>query len=255
MKRLNGSITIYFTFAIVLIISVIMSVTEIARVNCQKLYLQIATDSALDSMASLYHRNLYEYYSLYGVEYRTKEMLETEYLSYMMPYFSDGDADIKNWYIAKTDEENIDLNYKVLTDENNFEKEIINYMKYKLIGKAIEFLGDKIVLSDEGDIEKLAEDAENLFEELDKGSIYSEVYERYFDFADDIRILENYAKGISDYIDKINIKINGIKTMSVSGSLSNGNATIKKFEALISDINFLRQVLNSYRNKMNLGIK
>ena len=127
MKRYNGSISIYFTFAIVIIISVIMSVTEIARVNCQKLYLQLATDAGLDSMASLYHRNLYEYYSLYGVEYKTKDLLETEYLSYIEPYFTDGDAYIDNWYVARIDEDHIDLNFKTLLDENYLEKEIVNY--------------------------------------------------------------------------------------------------------------------------------
>ena len=33
MKRYRGSVSIYFVFAIILIISVIMSVTEIARIN------------------------------------------------------------------------------------------------------------------------------------------------------------------------------------------------------------------------------
>ena len=113
MKRYRGSISIYFVFAIVLIISVILSVTEIARINCQKLYLQIATDSALDSMASLYHRKLYKYYSLYGVEYRTLDMLETEYLEYMYPYFMNEDVPINNWYIADIDQDNINKKIKV----------------------------------------------------------------------------------------------------------------------------------------------
>ena len=117
MKRFRGSISIYFVFAIVLIVSVVLSVTEIARINCQKLYLQIATDAALDSMASLYHRKLYNYYSLYGVEYRTKEMLETEYLGYMYPFFMSEDRFIKNWYIADINQDNINLNIKTLTDE------------------------------------------------------------------------------------------------------------------------------------------
>ena len=85
--KFKGSVTVYFVIAITLIISVIMSVTEIARINAQKLYLQIATDSAIDSMASLYHRKLYEYYNLYGVEYRTNDGLVNEYLDFIYPYF------------------------------------------------------------------------------------------------------------------------------------------------------------------------
>ena len=59
MKHYKGNISIYFVFAILLIMSVVLSVTEMARINCQKLYLQLATDAGLDSMLSLYHRKLY----------------------------------------------------------------------------------------------------------------------------------------------------------------------------------------------------
>ena len=126
MKKYSASISIYFTFAIVLIISVILSVTEIARINCQKLYLQIATDAGLDSMASLYHRKLYDYYNLYGVEFRTKEMLEEEYLTYVKPYFENEGQVINNWYVAKINAGNVDLKFETLTDDTYLEKEILN---------------------------------------------------------------------------------------------------------------------------------
>ena len=196
MKRLNGSITIYFTFAIILIISVIMSVTEMARINCQKLYLQLATDASIDSMASLFHRDLYKYYNLYGVEYRTLDMLKTEYISYMEPFLSDGVNDINNWYIGKIDENSVDLKFKLLMEDGNFEKEIINYMKYDVVGKAISFLGRDVEIKDEDDLKILESSAKEIFDEVEKGDIYKEVYERYFDFAKDIKILEKHAKNI-----------------------------------------------------------
>ena len=251
MKRFRGSISIYFVFAIVLIVSVVLSVTEIARINCQKLYLQIATDAALDSMASLYHRKLYNYYSLYGVEYRTKEMLETEYLGYMYPFFMSEDRFIKNWYIADINQDNINLNIKTLTDETYLEKEIINYTKYKLIGKVIKFLGKEININGEESLEELKDKAGDLFEEVEKSSLYEEVYERYFNYADDIKTLENYAKKISDYVDKVNLSLNRVKAMATGGSKSNAEAVLKKFDELNDRIKNLYRNLEGFREKMH----
>lgn len=251
MKKCSGSISIYFVFAIVLIVSVVLSVTEIARINCQKLYLQIATDAALDSMASLYHRKLYDYYSLYGVEYRTKEMLETEYLGYMHPFFMSEDRFIKNWYIADINQDNINLDIKTLTDETYLEKEIINYTKYKLIGKAIKFLGKEISITGEESLQELQDKADELFEEIEKSSLYEEVYERYFDYADDIKTLENYARKISDYIDKVNLSINRVKAISTGGSKSNAETVLRKFDELNDSIVNLYNNLLGFRDKMS----
>ena len=250
MKRYRGSISIYFTFSIVIIISVIMSVTEIARMNCQKLYLQIASDTALDSMASLYYRDLYEYYNLYGVEYKTIDMLKTEYLSYMEPYFTDGDGNINNWYIATIDENRINLDIKNLTENTYFEKEILEYMKFKLLGKVVKFLGRDIEIKEEIDFEKMKDSALDVFDKVDKSSIYNEIHEKYFNFEKDIKTLENYAKKIEDYVDKVNIRLNSVKTMSTSGSISNANSVLSKMEKLDSEITILKAALTNYRNKM-----
>lgn len=250
MKKFRGSVSIYFVFAIVLIISVVLSVTEIARINCQKLYLQIATDSALDSMASLYHRKLYNYYSLYGVEYRTLDMLETEYLEYMYPYFKSEERYINNWYIVDIDQDNINMTIKTITDDYYLEKEIVNYEKFKLIGKTIKFLGKEIFIKDEDDNKKLFDEADGLFKEVEKSNLYGEIYERYFDFTDDIIALENYARKIQDYVDKINLTINRIKTMSTGSSRSNADAALSKFDELDSRVSSLYSNLTSFRDRM-----
>ena len=250
MKRLNGSITIYFTFAIILIISVIMSVTEMARINCQKLYLQLATDASIDSMASLFHRDLYKYYNLYGVEYRTLDMLKTEYISYMEPFLSDGVNDINNWYIGKIDENNVDLKFKLLMEDGNFEKEIINYMKYDVVGKAISFLGRDVEIKDEDDLKILESSAKEIFDEVEKGDIYKEVYKRYFDFAKDIKILEKHAKNINYYVKLVNNQISAVKSISTTGSLSNGSTVLYKFDTLNNDINIFNRELKNYKNYM-----
>ena len=251
MKRLKGSISIYFVFAILLIISVIMSVTEMARINCQRLYLQIATDAGSDSMASLYHRKLYEYYSLYGVEYRTKEMLEREYLEYIYPYFMDEDRYIRNWYIADINEDNININFSTLVDEENLENEIKNYMKYKLLGKVINYFGKQLFIEDENDLQKLIEESNELFEESEKSSLYAEIHERYFNFAKEIKTLEDYAKNISNYVNRVNASINQMRTIPTSGSSTNAESVLRKINDLNSNILRLKENLSNYKNKMS----
>lgn len=251
MKNYKGSVSIYFIFAIVLIISVIMSITEIARINCQKLYLQIATNSGLDSMASLFHRKLYDFYNLYGVEYRTKEGLIDEYLGYIYPYFVDEDMYIKNWYIANVKEENINLSFQELTDDTNFEKEILHYMKYKLIGKTVEYFGKTISINNENDFDKVVDASKEAFEEVDKNEVYGEVYNRYFDFADDIKKLESYVKNMTKAINNANTEINHMKTINVNESKNNLKSVTKKSNELKSDINDLISNINNYKTKMN----
>ena len=228
-----------------------MSVTEIARINCQKLYLQIATDSGLDSMASLYHRKLFEFYNLYGVEYRTREGLIDEYMGYMYPYFMDEDMYIKNWYVADLKEENIDLNFSELVDDDNFEKEILSYMRLKMIGKTVEFFGKEFLINDENDFENVLDESKKVFEDVDKSEVYGEVYDRYFNFADDIKTLESYVKSITKAISDTNAGVNYMKTINVNSSETNLKNVSKKANELKKDINDLVGNLNKYKEKMN----
>lgn len=251
MNRCKGSVSIYFVFSITLIISVIMSVTEIARINCQRLYLQIATDAGLDSMASLYHRKLNEFYDLYGVEYRTNDELTTEYMEYIYPYFVDEERYIRNWYISNIDQDNISLSFKTLLDEENLENEILKYTRYKLVGNVISFLGKDIPIYCENDLDKLIDESNELFEEKEKSSVYSEVHERYFNFTEDIKKLEEYGRKIKTYVDKVNASINSLKTISTSGSKSNAETVSRKINELNSNISKLEDNLRSFKNKMN----
>ncbi len=252
MKSYKGSVTFYFAIAIVLIISVIMSVTEIARINAQKLYLQIATDAAIDSMASLYHRKLYDYYSLYGVEYRTIDGLKDEYFDFIYPYFADEDRYIRNWYVANIEKENINLEIKELVDEDYLEKEILEYMKYKMVGKAIEFFGKTFYIENESDLNQLVDDAKEIFEETKKSELYAEINKRYFDFKDDIKVLEGHIKNIIRCVDDGNDDIKYMATITVSGSETNAKTVSKKANKLSSNINDLISELEQFKDKMRM---
>lgn len=250
--RLKGSVSFYFVVAIVLIISVVMSVTEIARINAQKLYLQIATDSAIDSMASLYHRKLNEYYNLYGVEYRTVDGLVDEYFDFIYPYFVDEDVPIKNWYIANIEKGNINLEINELVDNNYLEKEILKYMKYKLVGRVIEFFGKDFYIEDENDLSMIVDEANSVLEETKKSELYAEINKRYFDFKDDIKKLESYIKKASDDIEEANQGIRYMSSMSISGSEANAKTVSTKANRLNYIINELIENLNTFQDKMQV---
>ncbi len=64
MIKFKSSITIFLSMVLVLIISLILSVTELVRMRAAKLYLQLASNSVIDSMLSLYHNKLWDYYRL-----------------------------------------------------------------------------------------------------------------------------------------------------------------------------------------------
>lgn len=250
MKCYKASVSFYFVVAIVLIISVVMSVTEIARMNAQKLYLQIATDAGIDSMASLFHRKLQDYYNLYGVEYRTKDGLIDEYLDFIYPYFINEDRYVRNWYIADIKKENVNLEIKELVDEYYLEKEILDYMKYKIIGQTIEFFGETFLINSENDFNQLVEKAKDIFEETKKRELYAEIHKRYFNFKDDIKTLEGYIKNIMNDVDDANADIRYMSTISVTGSETNAKTVSGRADKLNRNIHNLISKLNAFKDKM-----
>lgn len=249
--RLKGSISIYFTLCIVLIISIILSVTELARYNTQRLNLQIATDASIDSMLSLYHRKLCEYYNVYGVEYRNDELLNKEYFAFLCPFFADENngRKIANWYNAYICEEKINLKHKDLVDETYFEQEILEYMKYALIGKSIDYFGKEINIVKVEDVQNLLNEAKEVFNETKKTEIYSELYDRYFDFTIEIKSLETCEKTILTNIKDANNEMDALSKISTSGSLNNLKDVEKKIKKLKGDISTLITNLNKLSNK------
>lgn len=251
--NLKGSISIYFTLCIVLIISIILSVTELARVNAMKLNLQIATDAAIDSMLSLYHRKLYEFYNVYGVEYRTDELLTKEYFNYLSPFFvdeNDGEK-IANWYNAYISEEKVNLRHNDLTSNTYFEREIIDYMKYAIIGKTIKFFGKEINIDKIGDANLLLDEARKVFNETKETEIYSELYNRYFDYAPQIKQIEKYEKEILKDIYDANSEMDSLGKMSASGTLSNLKDVEKKINKLKGHINNLLKGYSNLTDSIN----
>ena len=180
MKKVEGSITIFLCFVITMIISLVLSLTEISRMKASRYYMQVISNSAVDSMLSLYHRKLWDFYRIYGVEYLDDEQIKNEYYDYVKMNLKDNDNYIDNWFVMSIDKDNVDLKYDKIVDGSNLEKNIKNYMQFAIIGKVINLFGEEMTIESEIDVVKISEKFEKMKETFSNNISYKEVEKRYF---------------------------------------------------------------------------
>ena len=92
-------------------------------------YLRHGMNAAIDSLMSQYHRQLWEQYRLFGLEYGTGQELEQEFSEFLEPYL-----EAENWY--PMDLKKVEKTELVsLTDRNGqiLEDQILDYMRYGLL--------------------------------------------------------------------------------------------------------------------------
>ena len=130
--RHRGEVTVFLTMILVSIMTLLLVAAESARETGARLYLRMAADSSMDSVMAQYHRGLWENYRILGLETGEKGRLEKEFCAFFAPY-----AEAENWYpitLVGTDRRDAVM----LTEGKGayFEQEILDYMKYGLIGMA-----------------------------------------------------------------------------------------------------------------------
>lgn len=124
--RKDGHITVFLSLILVCICSLVCLLVETARTAGARCYLQVAASSALDSVMSQYHRELWNQYRLLLLEYDSEPRVEKEFSYYLDSYF-----EAENWYAMKTDTITADQFLHITDDSGIYlEKEILDYMKY-----------------------------------------------------------------------------------------------------------------------------
>ena len=248
MTENKASVTIYFIFAIVLIISITFSVTELIRMKGQKLYLKLATNSALDSYFSLYHRKLYEYYRIYGIEYLDDEQIKNEYISYFSPYYIDTYTEkyLKNYFVGEIDNNNINISYKNIIDNDYFERQIVKFEKFDLIGKTLEIFGEKFNINENFDLSKIEDTVKNVIELSSKKEIYKDIDMRYFDFKNHINKIESNIKNIIIRVKRLNQNINNNSNFDTNGSLNTAKRVLKNLVEIDDDIKSSLNSITTY---------
>lgn len=122
--RKSGSITIFVCLIFICISALICGLLESARTSGARLYLQMAGDSAIDSLFSRYHRALWENYRILSLESANDENIKELMLLYMKPY-------VDNSGMYKIQNPQINLDKKINLNDNGgmyLEQEIIDYM-------------------------------------------------------------------------------------------------------------------------------
>lgn len=238
----NASVTIYFSLVLCLIISILFSITELSRMRLNRLYLQVATNASVDSMLSLYDKKLWEYYRIFGVCYKDKDLLKKEYEQYLLPYVYDDESEeyISNWFISKYIADSSKLDITSIIDDTNFENEAIDYMKMILPGKLISMFNKNIDIDNVDRITDIYDEVISQKDEYEKDRIYEDVDERYFDFNEEISNLEIYSKLINDNVASLNNFISSNRYMSISKN----KRTAKQVISIVSQINTFVNTIN-----------
>lgn len=124
--RKSGQITVFLSLALLCIFSLMCGLIESARTAGARCYLKLAADSAVDSVFSEYHREVWDQYRLFLLESGDTEELQTVWKEYMGPYM-----DTSGWYSMEV--ESADAIQKVfITDDGgeHLNQEILDYMKF-----------------------------------------------------------------------------------------------------------------------------
>ena len=259
IREEKGSVTIFFVYTIVLIISLVFSVTELARMNAERLYLQMSSSLSVDSMLSMYHRKLYEYYHIFGLEVREDEKLLDEYFDFLIPHFRDNvlgtERSINNWEIAHIDKESININHENILKDNYFENEIIEYMKLALIGKLINYFGEEKNIEDENDLTKIKEMAEEIFESYNRKNIYAEMHKRYFDFSQSLKNMSKNANEIKKGIKEVNKYFKDAEGLTTNGDLSSVKRVKNNVVKIKNKTDIIVKAIKGYKESLNKYIE
>ncbi len=264
-NNFDGFITIFVSVVLTCIIAIILVLTEGARMRASKLYYRIANNCAIDSMFSLYHLPLWEYYHLLGIEFKDEEMLKDEFYNYLKVHSQDeNDIPIENWFGAKLEKNNINLKQEALTEKSNLTNEINDYTKVSLIGKSINFLATNINIDSESDIDKMGDILKSAFMNMANTSSreskqlakISKEYNLEKELSNLNILLTNISKTIAGANDEIrNLKSSRTYTTFNAHAkclLNNINTIYQSINVFLEGLEKTNERLNNLRNKFQI---
>lgn len=126
--KYRGEITVFLSLTIICVLALILGLVESARTAGARLYLRMASDSAVSSVMSYYNRNLWDRYQLLFLEYESEAAIKGTFGRYLDFYLEQA-----NMYPARR--ENVILSgITRMMDEDGrwLEEEIADYMKYRV---------------------------------------------------------------------------------------------------------------------------
>lgn len=124
--RKSGQITVFLSLIILCICSLVCGLVESARMAGAGWYLKQAADSAMDSVFSEYHREVWDNYRVFLLEYESEEEIADSWLKYMEPYM-----ETHSWYPLVMNSASA-THVTGITDEHgiHMKQEIQDFMRY-----------------------------------------------------------------------------------------------------------------------------
>ena len=227
MKK-KGEVTVFLAMILVMLMTLLLVVAESARTAGERLYLRMAVDSSMDSLMAQYHRKLWEKYRILGLEADNRQQLEGELEDFLKPYMQ---AD--NWYPLRTEAVSI-KDVAALTEGKGscMEREILDYMKYGLVG----VLWDEMT---EGEAQTVLEEIKNAA----SAEHISDLYEEH----------SKEAVALEKALEKLNGKLEQQKKdweegLSCLGTLD-GSGMIKKCKAVIQILEAVPGLVEAYEKQ------
>lgn len=202
----EGSITVFLSLILILILSLLLTMIEGARINTAKIYTERALSTGMDSVLAEYYAPLWKEYHLFGLDtgYGNKEANEDEMLSKLEDYMSytfqpNKEMDVSS---GKNGMELYGISVKKLTLDNStrlmdyqgklFVNEAVEYMKYEDLSDAAELLMNKLsLLESPKKVSYLYEEKQKVSEEL------VEIDEGILDLMELLDGVDTSKKGIS----------------------------------------------------------
>lgn len=179
--RVSGQVTVFISLTMMCMFALFCGLVESARTAGARWYLQTAASSALDSVFSQYHRQLWESYRLLFAEYEDDEELLSDFQAFLAPYL-----DVETWYPMTIENLSVEERYMATEDAGAYlEQEILDYMKYGVWKLDFE-----------------ADTAEQLWDNTREAAAVKHTAENYRGHAGDALKLEKSLEAISESQDR-----------------------------------------------------
>ena len=176
----GGQITVFVSMILMLLFAFLCVLMESARTAGARWYLQMAASSAMDSVFSQYHRELWDRYRLLFAEYETGEEIEADFAGFLLPYL-----ETDNWYPMALEEVSAEEIVRAVDGHGAYlEKEILDYMKYGIWN--LDFEGDAV---------------EGLWKQEREAEAVTEMAQTYRTRTRDVWKLERVLESISENLD------------------------------------------------------
>lgn len=229
-KEKQASITVYLTLILLLVVSILCTVVESARIKGARGVGKSALTASVDSFYSLYQRELYDSYRIFGYNMNgesgetTEEQIIEEISTYM-------EENLKGVELDSLEVSNIAM----LTDYGGelFLNQVLSFMKYSAPGDVIKEVLEKF----------------NLYESSEDTS---EVMEKKLDTQESLGELSKDMLKLMSQVEGIDTDENGVR-VTKAGAIKVKNTFAKRIVAEAPSMNALginkEIVYNSLSNK------